>query len=114
MSDLKKCRLGNLSNKGKLLVRECCWMRILYKRPEDSMDYIYRTLSFQNSPSFPTVTDPCKLDCKARVEQGRIPKALASKTVPRVAKCILQVRSLCPLGLPKSRVDPPKRNTLLV
>jgi hypothetical protein len=23
MSDLKKCRLGNLSNKGKLLVREC-------------------------------------------------------------------------------------------
>jgi hypothetical protein len=24
MSDLKKCRLGNISNKGKLLVRECC------------------------------------------------------------------------------------------
>ena len=52
MSDLKKCRLGNLSNKGKLLVRECCWMRILYKRPEDSMDYISRTLSFRTAPVF--------------------------------------------------------------
>jgi hypothetical protein len=77
------------------------------QRPEDSMDYIYRTLSFRTAPSFPTAS---KLACKARVdsvEQGRIPKAFGVKTVPRVAKSsFLQVRSLCPLGLPNREVGP--------
>ena len=77
MSDLKKCRLGNLSNKGKLL-----WERVLdedpIQRPEDPVDYIQDS-SFQKPPLFP---DGLRIRarssaCKARVEQRHIPKALA-------------------------------------
>ena len=48
MSDLRKCRLGNLSNKGKLLVKECSCDEDPVQRPEDSMDYI-------QDPSFQSV-----------------------------------------------------------
>jgi hypothetical protein len=77
MSDLKKCRLGNLSNEGKLLCKRVLLDEDPIQRPEDSMDYIQDPV-FQNGPQFSDGCDTCKLVCKARVEQSRIPKALAS------------------------------------
>ena len=82
------------------------------QRPEGSMDYIQDT-HFQNSPRFSDGM-PCKLDCKARVEQGHIPKAFGVKTVPPVAKCSAASKIALPVRPAKSRVDPPKRNALLV
>jgi hypothetical protein len=91
MSDLKKCRLGNLSNKGKLLCERVLLDEDPIQRPEGSMDYIQNPLVFRR--------------LQARLQgtsgAGSHPKSFGVKTVPPVAKCrILQVRSLCPLGLP--------------
>ena len=94
-------------------MRECCRMRILYKGLRVRW-VIYRTLSFRTAPSFPTVPHPCKLDCKARVEQGRIPKALASKTVPPVAKCSPASKIALPVRPTQNRGWTRRRNTLFV
>jgi hypothetical protein len=107
MSDLKKCRLGNISNKGKLLVRECCWMRILYKRPEDSMDYIQDPV-FQNGPQF---SDGCghvqaRLQGTSGAESH--PKSFGVRTVPRVAKSGPASKIALSVRPAKSRVDPPE------
>ena len=72
MSDLRKCRLGNLSNKGKLLCERMLLDEDPMQRPEDSMDYIQDPFLSKTAP----VSRRLRI-CKARVEQRRIPKALA-------------------------------------
>jgi len=99
MSDLKKCRLGNLSKKG------CVWKSVVgwgsYTKAW-GFDGLYTGPFLQKQPPVSRrVVDLCKLACKARVEQRRILKSFGVKTVPRIAtSSLLQVRSLCPLGQP--------------
>jgi hypothetical protein len=99
MSDLKKCRLGNLSNKGKLL-----WERVLdedpVQRPEDPVDYIQDPSFQKTAPVSRRVANPCTLErLQGTSGAASHPKSVGVKTVPRVAKSsLLQVRSLCPLG----------------
>jgi hypothetical protein len=51
MSDLKKCRLGNLSNEGKLLCERVLLDEDPIQRPEGSMDYIQGP-SLSEQPQF--------------------------------------------------------------
>jgi hypothetical protein len=71
MSDLKKCRLGNLSNKGKLL-----WERVLdedpVQRPEDPVDYIQDPSFQKTAPCFPTGCESVHARAPARDEWSSV------------------------------------------
>jgi hypothetical protein len=78
MSDLKKCRLGNLSNKGKLLCERVLSDEDPIQRPEGAMDYIQDPF-FRDSPGFPTVASST-----ARHEWSRV----ASQELWRKRLCL--------------------------
>ena len=78
MSDLKKCRLGNLSNEGKLLCERVLSDEDPIQRPEGSMGYIQDPF-FQNSPQLSDGSASMQARLQGTSGAGSHPKSFGVK-----------------------------------